>query len=414
MTERETLKLVIVGHVDHGKSTLIGRLLYDTESLPPEKMDEIRKASLELGHEVEFAYVMDHLEEERRQEMTIDTAQAFFRTERRDYVIIDAPGHRELLWNMITGAAQADAAVLVVDAAEGVKEQTQRHATFLSLLGIRDVVVFVNKMDKAGYDETRFMALAGVLARALTQVGLKCSACTPGSALLGENIARRSKTMPWHTGPTLLEALDAIAPSSAQTDGPLRFPIQDVYKLDSRQVAVGRIESGRIQTGQEILFLPSRSKACVKTIDVFGQERAFAERGECIGVTLDSGPLPNRGEVGCAGDKSLTPTTGFRANIFWMAQEPCRKGEPLTVRAATQEVSCRVEKIETRLDSATCERLEQDAGELNETEIGRAIIVADRPLVLDPFADVPELGRFILTRGSAMVGGGLVVQSHVS
>jgi sulfate adenylyltransferase large subunit len=413
MQDRETLRLVIVGHVDHGKSTLIGRLLYDTGSLPVGKMDQIRRTSEELGHEVEFAYVMDHLEEERRQEMTIDTAQAFFRTAKRDYVIIDAPGHRELLKNMITGAAQAQAAVLVVDAAEGMKEQTRRHATFLSLLGIRSAIALLNKMDKAGYDEARFAELSAALSRALTAVGVTSVACVPGSALTGENIVRRSGAMPWYIGPTLLQALDDLASPSACPNAPLRLPVQDVYTLDGHQVLVGRIESGRIRAGQPILILPSARKAQVKSIEVFGQDRSCAEQGECIGITLDSDPVPARGEVLCELERCPEPTQRFRANLFWMARGPCRRGERLMVRATTQEVPCRIEQIETRMDSATCDLLEVDAPCLNETEIGRAVLAAERPLVLEPFSERPELGRIILTRGSATVGGGSVVPPHV-
>jgi sulfate adenylyltransferase large subunit len=413
MHERDTLRLVIVGHVDHGKSTLIGRLLYDTESLPVGKMEEIRRTSQELGHEVEFAYVMDHLEEERRQEMTIDTAQAFFRTTKRDYVIIDAPGHRELLKNMITGAAQAQAAVLVVDATEGMKEQTRRHATFLSLLGIRSAVALLNKMDKAGYDEARFRELSAELSHALAAVGVTSFACVPGSALKGENIVRRSEAMPWYVGQTLLQALDDLAPPAAHAHAPLRFPVQDVYSMDGRQMLVGRIESGRIHAGQPILILPSARNAQVRSVEVFGQDRFGAEQGECIGITLESEPAPARGEVLCGLEHCPKPTQRFRANLFWMAQESCRRGERLTIRAATQEIPCRVERIETRMDSSTCDLLETDASCLNETETGRAVLAADSPVVLEPFSELPELGRIILTRGAATVGGGGVVDPHV-
>ncbi len=210
MPERETLKLVIVGHLDHGKSTLIGRLLSDTGSVAPERLEEIRQVSLERGREMEYAHLMDHLQEERRDEMTIDTAQAFFQTARRDYVIIDAPGHRELMRNMITGAAQAEAAVLVVDVCEGVREQTKRHAHFLSLMGIRQVLVWINKMDKVNHDRARFAAVAEAARQYLKAVGLASASYIPGSALLGENVEHRSDAMSWYDGPILLEALDAL------------------------------------------------------------------------------------------------------------------------------------------------------------------------------------------------------------
>jgi small GTP-binding protein len=411
MPERETLKLVIVGHLDHGKSTLIGRLLSDTGSVAPEKLEEIRQVSLERGREVEYAHLMDHLQEERRDEMTIDTAQAFFRTPRRDYVIIDAPGHRELMRNMITGAAQAEAAVLVVDVCEGVREQTKRHAHFLFLMGIRQVV-WINKMDKVNHDRARFAAVAEAARQYLKAVGLAPASCIPGSALLGENVERRSDAMNWYDGPILLEALDALQTISRSLQGPLRFPVQDVYALNGRKLLVGRVESGRLRSGQELLFLPSGLKSRATAVEVFGQERSEAVSGECIGLALDSALLPSRGEVGCAGTLP-SPTTRFRASVFWMAGDACRKGEPLLVRLATQGIPGRVESIERRMDSASLETLEAPADRLEETELGEVVIALDRPLVAELPSCVPELGRFILTRGSETAGGGLVQEVNI-
>jgi sulfate adenylyltransferase subunit 1 len=412
--ERDTLKLVIVGHLDHGKSTLIGRLLHDTGSLSPEKLEEIRQVSRERGREVEYAHLMDHLQEERRDEMTIDTAQAFFRTPRRDYVIIDAPGHRELMRNMITGTSQAEAAVLVVDVCEGVREQTQRHAHFLALMGIRQVVVWINKMDKVRHDRARFEAVAEAARQYLKAVGLVPEWCIPGSALLGENVEHRAGLpggsqdgMGWYSGPVLLEALDALRTTSRSVEGPLRFPVQDVYAVNGHKLLVGRIESGRLRAGQELLFLPSGLKSRVAAVEVFGEERSEAVSGECIGLALDSALLPSRGEVGCAGTLP-TPTARFRASVFWMSGDICRKGESLLVRLSTQEIPGRVESIERRMDSASLETLEAPAERLEETELGEVVIALDRPLVAELPSSVPELGRLILTRGSETVGGGLV------
>jgi small GTP-binding protein len=407
MPERETLKLVIVGHLDHGKSTLIGRLLSDTGSVAPERLEEIRQVSRERGREVEYAHLMDHLQEERRDEMTIDTAQAFFRTPRRDYVIIDAPGHRELMRNMITGAAQAEAAVLVVDVCEGVREQTKRHAHFLSLMGIRQVVVWINKMDKANHDRARFAAVAEAARQYLKAVGLASASYIPGSALLGENVEHRSDAMSWYDGPILLEALDALQAISRSVQGPLRFPVQDVYAWNGRKLLVGRIESGRLQAGQELLFLPSGLKTRVTAVEVFGQQRSEAVSGECIGLALDSARLPSRGDVGCAGTLP-SPTSRFRASVFWMAGDICRKGEALQVRLSTQEIPGRVESIERRMDSASLETLEAPADRLEETELGEVVIALDRPIVAELPSCVPELGRLILTRGPETAGGGLV------
>jgi small GTP-binding protein len=408
VAERDTLKLVIVGHLDHGKSTLIGRLLHDTGSLSPEKLEEIRQVSRERGREMEYAHLMDHLQEERLDEMTIDTAQAFFRTPRRDYVIIDAPGHRELMRNMVTGTAQAEAAVLVVDVCEGVREQTQRHAHFLSLMGIRQVVVWINKMDKVHHDRAQFEAVAEAAGHYLKAVGLVPAACVPGSALLGENVEHRAGGMDWYAGPILLEALDALQTTARTVAGPLRFPVQDVYALDGgKKLLVGRIESGCLRSGQELLFLPSGLKSRVTAVEVFGQERAEAVSGECIGLALDCAELPSRGEVGCAGTLPK-PTRRFRAGVFWMSGDVCRKGEPLLVRLSTQGVPGRVESIERRINSASLETLAAPADRLEETELGEVVLALDRPLVAELPSSVPELGRLILARGLETAAGGLV------
>jgi sulfate adenylyltransferase subunit 1 (EFTu-like GTPase family) len=361
---------------------------------------------------VEYAHLMDHLQEERRDEMTIDTAQAFFRTPRRDYVIIDAPGHRELMRNMITGAAQAEAAVLVVDVCEGVREQTKRHAHFLSLMGIRQVVVWINKMDKIQHDRVRFGEVAETARQYLEAVGLTPASCIPGSALLGENLEHRSDAMSWYDGPTLMEALDTLQAISRSVQGPLRFPVQDVYTVDGRKLLVGRIESGRLRAGEELLFLPSGLKARVKAVKVFGQERVEAASGECIGLALASDQLPARGEVGCAG-LLPSPTRRFRASVFWMSGDPCRKGETLLVRLSTQGIPCRVESIERRMDSASLETLEAPADRLEETELGEVILALDRPLIAELPSRVPELGRLILTRGLETAGGGLVQEVNI-
>ncbi|MFH1385226.1 MAG: GTP-binding protein, partial [Candidatus Omnitrophota bacterium] len=200
----ETLKFVIVGHVDHGKSTLIGRLLYDTNALSPEKIEEIRKTSADLGRETEFAYLLDHLEEERQQGITIDTTQVFFSTDKRRYVIIDAPGHVEFVKNMITGASQAEAAFLIVDVQQGVQEQTKRHAYILSLLGIKQVIVIINKLDLVDNDQKVFDAIQKQVRGFLNTLNIEALHYVPISAINGDNVAKRSDDIGWYDGPTVL------------------------------------------------------------------------------------------------------------------------------------------------------------------------------------------------------------------
>src|SRR5712692_21808 len=226
--DTECVKIVFVGHVDHGKSTLIGRILHDTASLPDGKIDMIKKACAAEGIEFEFAFLLDALLEEQEQNVTIDTTQIPFRTERRRYAIIDAPGHKEFLKNMITGASNADAAILVIAAGEGVREQSRRHAYLLSLLGIKQVIVVVNKMDLVDFSEKRFEEIKSEYRKFLVDLALEAREFVPTSAKTGENIAQRSKEMKWHRGATVIEALDATQPNAPLVDLPLRFCVQDV------------------------------------------------------------------------------------------------------------------------------------------------------------------------------------------
>ncbi len=249
------LKFVIVGHVDHGKSTLIGRLLYDTHSLAVDKIEEIEKASRDLGKETEFAYLLDHLEEERQQGITIDTTQAFFKTEKRQYVIIDAPGHVEFVKNMITGASQAEAAVLIIDAGEGVREQTRRHAYLLSMLGLNQVIVVLNKMDLVKFGEESFNEVKNKIDEFLNSINMRPVSYIPICAIKGDNIARKSPKMNWYSGLTFLETLDVLENRESSENKPLIFPVQDVYEIGDKRIVVGRIEAGVLEKGCRIKIL---------------------------------------------------------------------------------------------------------------------------------------------------------------
>ncbi len=403
----EHLNVAFVGHVDHGKSTLIGRLMYETGSLPEEKLREIRRISEELGHEVEFAYVMDHLSEEREQMMTIDTAQTFFHTAKRQYVIIDAPGHKELLKNMITGASQADVAVLLLDAHEGIMEQTKRHAFILGLLGVKQSVVAINKMDLVGYDHTAFMCLKGDLLTFLKRLEIEPAAVIPLSAKAGENIVRKSELMGWYEGKSLCETLDEMSPA-AGTDRPLRLPIQDFYPWVDGGVAAGRVESGSVSAGDNVVVEPSSRAAVVRMLKKFPASMKRAGAGECIGVALEGDGDLRRGNVVC--DAVRRPLVGsrFAASVFWLDVSPFRAGETLMLRLATQDVPCRIERIEQRIDSSSLDVIATEADTLAETEVGRVIIRTEAPVVMESFSYLPELGRFVLDRGMHMAAGGIV------
>ncbi|MFH1402914.1 MAG: GTP-binding protein [Candidatus Altiarchaeota archaeon] len=406
----EHLKLVIVGHVDHGKSTLIGRLLYDTGSLPEGKMQEIERTCKALGRDIEFAYVMDHLQEEREQSITIDTAQTFFKTGRREYVIIDAPGHKEFVKNMITGASQAEAAILIVDAEEGVQEQTKRHAYILGMLGLKQVIAVLNKMDKVGYGKERFEEVKASLLEFLEAINIKPTYVIPISAKEGDNVARKSEKMPWFDGMSILESLDTFVNTERHTEKPLRYPIQDIYMVGGDRVFAGRVESGRIREGQEVTVLPDPRKTKVTGIKVFMDDgKKEAEAGESIGVTIKDKLFLDRGSIICDG-RLPEVTDTVSAKVFWMGKQPLKKTDRVTIKLATEEVDCGIESIDRRLDSSTLEVLEEDAPQLNENEVGEMVIKTVRPIVVENFNEVPELGRFVIVQGYDVAAGGIIVE----
>jgi sulfate adenylyltransferase large subunit len=410
----EHLKFAIVGHVDHGKSTLIGRLFFDTDSLPEGKMEEIKKICDELGKDIEFGFIMDHLQEEREQGITIDTAQTFFKTKKRHYVIIDAPGHKEFTKNMITGASQAEAALLIVDADEGVQEQTKRHANILSMLNLQQVIVVMNKMDLVDYKEERFDEVRKELIEFLDSINIKPSYIIPISAKEGDNIAKKSENMPWYTGKTVLEALDTFTPKASPVEKPLRYPVQDVYKFDNKRILAGRVESGVLKKGDKLLFLPSNSESVVKTIEDMNEEQQEAPAGKSTGITIEHPLFVERGEVACDPSKDKpTVTTRFKGKVFWMSKLPFEKSEKITLKIATQEVECLVEKIERKLDSSTLAVLEEDASGLKEWEVGEMIFKTDAPVVIEGFNETPELGRFVLVKGEDVCAGGIVTHKDL-
>jgi sulfate adenylyltransferase large subunit len=399
----DTLKFVIVGHVDHGKSTLIGRLLYDTGSLPDGKIEEIKKFCESLGKDIEFGYIMDNLEEERDQGITIDTAQIFFKTGRRDYVIIDAPGHVEFLKNMITGASQADAGILIVDAQEGVKEQTKRHAYLLSLLGIDQVITVINKMDLIAYEQERYEAIRKELASFMANIHINPLNTIPISAKQGDLIVNRNSHMEWYTGPTLLEALDGLKTEESDDGKPLRFMVQDVYSFDKR-IVVGRVESGTLKTGSLIKVLPSGEETRIKSLEEYGKTPTAAETGKSIGFTTEDKLFIDRGYV-IADDSPPAVTNTINANIFWMDKTPITKGKSLYLRCGTQEVPCTIQKINKVIDSSTLEVVGINAAEVKNREVAEVLIKTEKPLIVDPFNKVKATGRLVLSGDNAMAGG---------
>ena len=405
---RDLLKIVVVGHVDHGKSTLVGRLLYDTDSLPPGKVEELTAISARRGMAIEWSFLLDAFQAERDQAVTIDTTQIWFKTAKRDYVIIDAPGHREFLKNMVSGAAAADAAVLVIDAAEGVREQSRSHGYLLHLLGVRQVAVLVNKMDLVGYNAERFNAVAHEVSQYLEEIGVPPAVIVPISARQGDNIAAPSELMPWYEGPSLLQALDGFHAVTRPLDLPLRFPVQDIYKFDERRIIAGRIESGILRVGDELLFSPSNKVARVRSIETWNApvQPVQAQSGESVAITLEEQIFIERGEVASHRESAPQLTTVFRASLFWLGHEPLQVEREYKLKLATRDAKVRVQAIDCVVDTNNLSRHPSERVERNA--VAEIVLRSREVLALDEYSRVPRTGRCVLVDGYDTVAGGII------
>lgn len=408
------LKIVIVGHVDHGKSTLVGRLLNDTGTLPEGKVQAIQAMCERRGMPFEWAFVMDAFQAERDQAVTIDAAHIWFNSARRGYVIVDAPGHREFVKNMVSGAASCDAALLVVDAAEGVQEQTRRHAYLLHLLGIAQVVVAVNKMDVVDFDRKRFAAVERDIRRYLGQIEIEPSRVVPVSARDGDNIAQPSSRSPWYKGPGVVEALDEFAAPRRLTDLPLRMVVQDVYHFDDRRIVAGRIESGRLEVGDTLLFSPSNKTVQLSGIEIWNTSRPLlqAEAGQSVGLALDQQIFVERGELISHAERPPVETNVFRGHLFWLGREPLAVGRRYKLKLNTLEVPVEVQSIDRVIDVDDLtlkEGAESDGAAIVERNgIAEVVMRSQAMLALDAFSDNPQIGRFVLVDGYDIAGGGIV------
>ncbi|MBM3845821.1 MAG: adenylyl-sulfate kinase, partial [Verrucomicrobia bacterium] len=408
----EQLKIVIVGHVDHGKSTFVGRLFHDTGSLPEGKLEQLQKVAERRGVPFEWANLMDALQSERDQNITIDTAQIWFQTQKRQYVIIDAPGHKEFLKNMITGAANAEAALLLIDANEGVQENSRRHGYLLNLLGIRQIAVLVNKMDLENYSEQKFRAIEEEYRGWLKSVGVTPKLFIPIAAKHGDNIASRSANMPWWTGSTVLEALDQFKVTDLPLNQPLRFPVQDVYRFDDRRILAGRVESGRIKVGDRLIFSPSNKASTVKTIERWSAPSSdSAGAGESVGITLTEQIFVERGVVGALETEPPYELNRFKARLFWLGKQPLKQGRPYKLKLATQEAECTVEAIQGVIDASTLKAVERPDNERSVArhEVGELILRTKRPIAFDASNEIVVTGRFVLVDGYEVSGGGIIV-----
>jgi bifunctional enzyme CysN/CysC len=409
----EQLKIVIVGHVDHGKSTFVGRLFHDTGSLPEGKLEQLQKVAERRGVPFEWANLMDALQSERDQNITIDTAQIWFQTPKRQYVIIDAPGHKEFLKNMITGAANAEAALLLIDANEGIQEQSRRHGYLLNLLGIRQIAVLVNKMDLQGYSQHRFEQIERDYRGFLKGIGVEPRLFVPMAAKHGDNIASRSKNMPWWTGPTVLEALDEFKVMDLPDNQPLRIPIQDVYRFDDRRILAGRVESGKVKVGDRLLFSPGNKASTVKSIERWqAPSQNEASAGESIGITLTEQIFVERGAVAALETSPPYELSRFKARLFWLGRKPFSRGRSYKLKLATQEAECEIESIQKVIDASTLETISRAQNELfvGRHEVAELTLKTRRAVAFDVHSQIVATGRFVIVDGFEVSGGGIIAE----
>ncbi len=405
------LNIVIVGHVDHGKSTLVGRLYADTGSLPDGKLEKVQAICRQQGKEFEYAFLFDAFLEEQEQGITIDTARTFFSWKNRQYIIIDAPGHKEFLKNMVSGAARAEAALLLIDAHEGVKEQSKKHGYLLSLLGVKQVVVVVNKMDLVDYNQDTFARIETEYSEFLAQLKVKPQQFIPVSAKLGDNIAQPSEQMPWYSGPTVLHALESFSKETAREQQPLRFPVQDVYKFDARRILVGRIASGVLKVGDRLLFSPSNKSAVVRTVEAFNVDPVPTEAraGQSTGITLDEQIFVERGEMASHQESVPQVSTLVRCNLFWMGRRSLEIGRKYLLRLATREVDCEVATIHRIIDTQDLDAKQIHAS-VGRNEVAELTIRTRAPIAFDRYSESDVTGRFVLVDQFDVSGGGIITE----
>lgn len=404
---KESLKLVVVGHVDDGKSTLIGRLMYETGSFPEGKLEEIKAVSLKRNMPMEWSFALDAFQAERDQAITIDTSQICLQTALRKVILIDAPGHIEFLKNMVSGAANADAAFLLVDASEGIRQQTRRHSYLLNFLGIQQVVVIINKMDLVDFSEARFETVKSQVTHHLEEVGIKPQAVVPISARHGDTLKTHSGRMDWYKGPTVIEAIDQLMPYDLADAGLLRLPVQDVYKFDDRRIIAGRIESGVLRVGDEILFSPSNQIAKVQSIEVWNApHKREAEAGESVGITLDKQLFVERGDVISHLDNPPVLTTQFRSTLFWLGDDPLLLNKTYKIKLATRETLVTVQSIEYQIDTDALSKSQSDR--LEKNQCGEVILKSRDLIPLDEYKSLRRTGRFVLIDGYEIVAGGMI------
>lgn len=411
---RERFDIVVVGHVDHGKSTVVGRLLADTGSLPQGKLDAVKAHCERTSKPFEYAFLLDALKDEQSQGITIDSARVFFNSKTRSYIIIDAPGHIEFLKNMVSGASRAEAALLLIDAKEGIRENSKRHGYILPFLGIRQIAVLINKMDLVNYSRETFDGIVREYTEFLARFDVVPSCFIPISGFLGHNVVERSSSeLGWYEGPTVLEALEAFRSRKPLADLPFRMPVQDIYKFtqkgDERRIVAGLVESGNLRVGDEVTFLPSGKKSRVKTIEAFNNPTpASVGTGYSTGFTLEEQVYVTRGQIAARTDEE-PPLVGrrFRANVFWLGRSPLVRKKTYKLRLGPARVNMEVDTIEQVIDAASPDE-PVPREQVERHDAARVVLRLADSIAFDHPSRIPTLGRFVIVDDYQICGGGLI------
>ena len=417
MPAKPHINLMTAGHVDSGKSTLIGRLLFDTGAIREDEMRKLKELAKELKKETfEFAFVMDKLKEERQRGLTIDIMHRPFETQKWFFTIIDCPGHRDFVKNMITGASQADACIFVISAkqGEGIQEQTKEHAWLLKVLGINQIIVALNKMDTVNYDEKRFNEVKEEAIKLFKTIGYKVEEIPfiPISAFYGDNVVKKSDKMPWYTGPTLVEALDQyIKEPEKPIDKPLRIPIQDVYSITGvGTVPVGRVETGVLKVGDTVVFEPAGVKGEVKSIEIHHQQIQEAKPGDNIGFNVRGVSKTDirRGDVAGHPDNPPSVAKEFTAQIV-VLQHPTviAAGYTPVFHCHTASVACKIEEIIAKIDPRTGAVVQEKPDFIKTGDAAKIRVVPTKPMVIEKQSEFPQLARFAIRDMGITVAAGI-------
>jgi elongation factor 1-alpha len=419
MVDKPHLNLIFIGHVDHGKSTTVGRLLYETGTITDRDMARMKELTASFNKPTfEFAFVMDSLKEERERGITIDIAHRDFQTQKYYFTIIDAPGHRDFVKNMITGASQSDAAVLICSAKEGIEAQTREHAILSFLLGIKQVIVGINKMDAVNYDQAKYEETKRNMGDLLKTLGFKPEmivAYVPYSAQMGDNAGKKSDKMPWYTGPTLLEALDMLKVPAKPTDKPLRLPVQDVHTVQGFGIIpVGRVEAGVMKPGDSIIVMPSGAKGEIKSIEMHHQQLPKAEPGDNVGFAI-KGAIEKkdikRGDV--IGPSSNPPMVAesFKAQVVILKHpNVITKGYTPVFHIHTAQVACTFEELLEKKDPKTGQTVEQNPQTLKTGDIAIVRIKPTKSVACENYSAFPQLGRFAIRDMGETIGAGIILE----